>query len=113
MKLPQPDEQASLSMMWSMTPSLHAQALHVLAADVQDELHAGQHLLGAAQMGHGFVLSRVHAQGLKQQSLAVAGHRGVPDAHERLSGFESAGSAAYSWATAAFAQASASPLFEA
>ena len=34
----------------------HAQALHVLAADVQDELDARQHLLGTAQMRDGLDL---------------------------------------------------------
>ena len=70
---------------------LHAQALHVLAADVQDELHAGQHLLGAAQMGHRLNLAGVDPQGLQQQPLAVAGHGRVADLHERLGRFRVAG----------------------
>ena len=70
---------------------LHAQALHVLAADVQDELHAGQHLLGAAQMGHRLNLAGVDPQGLQQKPLAVAGHRGVAYLHERLIRFRVAG----------------------
>ena len=82
---------------------LHAQALHVLAADVQDELHAGQHLLGAAQMGHRLNLAGVDPQGLKQQPLAVTGHGRVADLHERLGRFR----------VAALAQPSTSPLFEA
>ena len=65
---------------------LHAQALHVLAADVQDELHARQHLLRTAQVRHRLDLAGVHAQRLQQQVLAVARHRGVADAHERLAG---------------------------
>ncbi len=61
----------------------HAQAFHVLAANVQDELHAGNHLLGAAQMRHRFNLAGVDAQRLQQQALAVAGHGRVADVHER------------------------------
>ena len=63
---------------------LDAQAFHVLAADVENELHARQHLLSAAQVRHRLDLARVDAQRLKQQTLAVAGHRGVADAHERV-----------------------------
>ncbi len=65
----------------------HAQAFHVLAADVQDELDAGQHFLGAAQVRDGLDLARVDAQRLEQQALAVAGHGRVPDGHLRLAVF--------------------------
>ena len=51
----------------------HAKALHVLAADVEDELDSGKHLLGTAQMGDGLDLARVDVQGLQEQMLAVAG----------------------------------------
>ena len=63
---------------------LHAQALHVLAADVEDELHAREHLLSAAQVRDRLDLARVDAQRLKKQRLAVAGDRGVSDGDERL-----------------------------
>ena len=64
----------------------HAQALHVLAADIQDELNARQHLLRAAQVRDRLDLARVHAQCLKQQVLAVARDRGVADGHQRVAG---------------------------
>ena len=51
----------------------HAQALHVLAADVQDELDAGQEGLGAAQVRHGLDLAGVGLERLDEQRLAVAG----------------------------------------
>ncbi len=55
-----------------------AQALHVLAANVQDKLHAREHLLGAAQMRHGLDLSTIGLDGLKQKALAIAGDGRVP-----------------------------------
>ena len=51
---------------------LDAQALHVLAADVQDELDAGQERLGAAQVRDGLDLAGVSLEGLDEQRLAVA-----------------------------------------
>ena len=63
---------------------LHAQALHVLAADVEDELNAGEHFLGTPQVRDGLDLSAVCLDGLEQQALAVPGDRGVPDAHQRV-----------------------------
>ena len=51
---------------------LDAQALHVLAADVQDELDARQERLGAAQMRDGLDLARVGLEGLDEQRLAIA-----------------------------------------
>ena len=64
----------------------HAQAFHVLAANVEDELDARQHLLRAAQVRHRLDLAGVHAQRFEQQALAVAGDRGVSNGHERLAG---------------------------
>jgi len=61
----------------------HPQALHVLAADVEDELHPGQHLLGAREMGDRLYLAAVRTQRLQQQTLAVAGHGGVGDMDQR------------------------------
>ena len=51
---------------------LDAQALHVLAADVQDKLDAGQERLGAAQVRDGLDLAGIGLEGLDEQRLAVA-----------------------------------------
>ena len=51
---------------------LDAQALHVLAANVQDELDAGQECLGAAQVRDGLDLAGIGLEGLDEQCLAVA-----------------------------------------
>ena len=51
---------------------LDAQALHVLAADVQDKLDAGQECLGAAQVRDGLNLAGIGLEGLDEQCLAVA-----------------------------------------
>ena len=50
----------------------HLEALHVLAADVENELDAGDEGLRAAQVGNGLYLARVRAQGLDKDALAVA-----------------------------------------
>ena len=51
---------------------LDAQALHVLAADVQDKLDAGQECLGAAQVRDGLDLAGIGLESLDEQRLAVA-----------------------------------------
>ena len=51
---------------------LDAQALHVLAADVQDKLDAGQECFGAAQVRNGLDLAGIGFEGLDEQRLAVA-----------------------------------------
>ena len=51
---------------------LDTQTLHVLAADVQDKLDAGQECLGAAQVRNGLDLAGVGLEGLDEQRLAVA-----------------------------------------
>ena len=51
---------------------LDAQALHVLAANVQNELDAGQERLGAAQVSDGLDLAGIGLEGLDEQRLAVA-----------------------------------------
>ena len=51
---------------------LDAQALHVLAANVQNELDAGQERLGAAQVSDGLDFTRVCLESLDEQRLAVA-----------------------------------------
>ena len=58
---------------------LDAQALHVLAADVQNELDAGQERLGAAQVRDGLDLAGVGLKGLDEQRLAVARSGHVAD----------------------------------
>ena len=63
---------------------LDAQALHVLTADVEDELDAGEHLLSATQVRNGFDLAGVNAQRLEQQALTVTGNRRMTQGHERL-----------------------------
>ena len=51
---------------------LDAQALHVLAADVEDELDTRQERLGAAQVRDGLDLAGIGLEGLDEQCLAVA-----------------------------------------
>ena len=50
----------------------HAQALHVLSADVEDELDAGQKRAGAAQVRHGLDLAGIGLECLDEQGLAVS-----------------------------------------
>ena len=49
------------------------EALDVLAADVDDELHFGQKLFGGGEVGHGFHHAVIHQQGVLHDLLAVAG----------------------------------------
>ena len=63
-----------------------AQTLHVLAANVQNELDVGHHFTRAAQMRDGLDFAGVNAQGLQQQSLTVAGYRGMADVNQRPAG---------------------------
>ena len=58
---------------------LDAQALHVLAANVQDKLDAGQECLGAAQVRDGLNLAGIGLEGLDEQCLAVARGSHVAD----------------------------------
>ena len=51
---------------------LHAQALHVLAANVQDELDTRQECLGATQVRNGLDLAGVGLEGLDEQRLTIA-----------------------------------------
>ena len=53
---------------------LDAQALHVLAADVQDELDAGQECLGAAQVRDGLDLAGI---GLERLTMKLVGEDNV------------------------------------
>ena len=62
----------------------HAQALHVLAADVENELDARQHFLCAAKVRDGFDFAGVDAQRLEQQALAVASYGCMPNGDFRL-----------------------------
>ena len=63
---------------------LDAHALHVLAADVEDEVDIRTQFLRTAQMCDGLDLAAVGLDGLEQQRLAVAGRRRVADGHERV-----------------------------
>ena len=63
---------------------LHRHALHILPADIQDEIDLRVELACAAQMRHGLYLAAIRLDGLEQKGLAVAGRGGVPDVHERL-----------------------------
>jgi len=58
---------------------LDAQAFHVLAADIEDELDVREHLAGTAQMGDRLDFAGVDLQRLQEKALAIAGNRGVPD----------------------------------
>ena len=58
---------------------LDAQTLHVLAANVQNELDAGQERLGAAQVRDGLDLAGIGLEGLDEQCLAVARGSHVAD----------------------------------
>ena len=62
---------------------LDAQALHVLAANVQDELDAGQERLGAAQVRDGLDLAGVGLESLDEQRLTVARGGHVADGAAR------------------------------
>ena len=62
---------------------LDAQALHILAADVQDKLDAGQECLGAAQMRNGLDLAGIGLEGLDEQRLAVTRGGHVADGAAR------------------------------
>ena len=57
----------------------HAQALHVLTTDVEDEFDVGQHFACTAQVSNGLDLAGIDAQRLEQQTLAVARHRRMLD----------------------------------
>ena len=58
---------------------LDAQALHVLAANVQNKLDAGQERLGAAQVRDGLDLAGVGLEGLDEQGLTITGGGHVTD----------------------------------
>ena len=62
---------------------LDAQALHVLAANVQNELDAGQERLGAAQVRDGLDLAGIGLEGLDEQRLTVARGGHVADGAAR------------------------------
>ena len=56
---------------------LHAKALHVLAADVQKEFHAGNKKVGRPKVRDCLNLAGVDAQGRLEQGLAVTGGDGA------------------------------------
>ena len=84
---PQPEEHASFSMMWSITPSFTRRHFMSWPPMSENELDARQHFLSAAQVRDRFDFARVNAQGLQQQRFAVAGYRRMTDGHLRLAGF--------------------------
>jgi len=53
-------------------PILHLQALHVLAADVEDEVDVGHEGPGPTKVGHGLDLAGVGLERLDEDALAVA-----------------------------------------
>ena len=63
---------------------LDVHALHVLAADVEDEVDVGTELARAAQVRDRLDLAGIGLDGLEQQRLAVARRGGMPDGHERI-----------------------------
>ena len=65
----------------------HAQALHVLAANVQDELNARQHFLGTAQMRDRLDFARINAQRFQQQAFAITGHGSMTDSYQQFALF--------------------------
>ena len=54
-------------------PVLDLEALHVLAADVDDEIHVGHEILGGGEVGHRLHQAVIAAEGVFDQVLAVAG----------------------------------------
>ena len=66
---------------------LNAQALHVLTANIQNELNAWKHFLRAAEMRNRFDLAGIHTQSFEQQRLTVAGNRNMSDVHLGLARF--------------------------
>ena len=62
---------------------LDAQALHVLAANVQNKLDAGQERLGAAQVRDGLDLAGIGLEGLNEKRLTVARGGHVADGAAR------------------------------
>ena len=62
---------------------LHTQALHVLAADVQNKLDAGQERLGAAQVRDGLDLAGIGLESLDEQRLTIARGGHVADGAAR------------------------------
>ena len=52
---------------------LDLKALHILAADVDDEVHVRQKVLGSGKVGHGLNKAAVTVESVFDQFLAVAG----------------------------------------
>ena len=50
------------------------EAFHILSADVEDKIHIGLQMMRSIKMSHGFYDAVVHAEGMANQVLAVAGH---------------------------------------
>ena len=56
-------------------------ALHVLATDVDDEVHVGGEVTGGVQVGYGFHQPQVAGEGVLDEILTVAGDGGTLDDH--------------------------------
>src|SRR5699024_7373150 len=52
---------------------LDLEALHILAADVDDEVHVGHEVLGRRKVGHRLHQAEVGMEGILDEGLAVAG----------------------------------------
>jgi hypothetical protein len=72
MKEPQPAEQASLSVMLPMLPSLHEEAFHILPADVEHEGDLRAELLRRAQVRERLDLAAVRVDAGFDDLLAIA-----------------------------------------
>ena len=57
-------------------PVADLEALHVLPADVDDEVHVGGEVTGGVEMGHCFDQAQVTGEGVLDEVLAVAGDGG-------------------------------------
>ena len=60
-------------------PVADLEALHVLPADVDDEVHVGGEVAGGVEMGHRFDQAQVTGEGVLDEVLAVAGDGGPAD----------------------------------
>ena len=69
-------------------PVFDLEALHVLAADVDDEVHVGHELFGGGEVGHRLHHPVVHPKGPLDDLLPVAGDRPGGDPHVRLEGVQ-------------------------
>ena len=62
---------------------LDLEAFHVLPADVDDEVHIGQEVLGSGKVGHRLDKAAVAVEGIFDQLLTVAGRGHTGDLQAR------------------------------